>query len=156
MLNNFVLPASVSSGHAVEGVQPIQGFAPYNQLTQLMPTFKLAEDGSKPEDEEKKQTGEIDVEPAEEDSEKSSISELLKLSFDVDFKEMLDYFLVPEQEKIVDLQFKFRNEREVDNLTIFAPLGYVPAEFDSLRDKLYEVQLQLFKTPKGIHCHFII
>ena len=156
MLNNFVLPASVSSGHAVEGVQPLQGFAPYNQLTQLMPAFKLAEDGSKPEDEEKKRTGDVDVEPAEEDGEKSSISELLNLSFDVDFKEMLEYFLVPEQEKIVDLQFKFRNEREVDNLTIFAPLGYVPAEFDSLRDTLYEVQLQLFKTPKGIHCHFII
>ena len=156
MLNNFVLPASVSSGHAVEGVQPLHGFAPYNQLTQLMPTFKLAEDGAKPEDEEKKKTGDVEAEGSEEESEESTISELLKLSFDIDFKEMLDFFLVPEQEKIVDLQHKFRNEREVDNLTIFASLGNVPAEFNSLRDKLYEVQLQLFKTPKGIHCHFII
>ena len=155
MLNNFVLPASVSSGHAVEGVQPIQGFAPYNQLAQLMPTFSLADDGAKPEDEEKKKTAEVET-GDEEPEEKSSIQELLQLTFNVSFKEMLDYFLVPDQEKIMDLQFKFRNERDVDELTIFAPQGSIPAEFESLRDKLYEVQMQLFQTPKGIHCHFVI
>jgi len=155
MLNNFVLPASVSSGHAVEGVQPIQGFAPYNQLAQLMPTFSLADDGAKPEDEEKKKTG--DVRKSEkEPTEDSSIQQLLSNAFNVSFKEMLDFFLVPDQEKIRELQFRFRNEREVDDLTIFAPAGSVPKEFEALRDKLYEVQMQLFKTPKGIHCHFII
>lgn len=153
MLNNFVLPASVSSGHAVEGVQPIQGFAPYNQLTQLMPTFRLAEDGSKPEDEEKKST-EIEV-PQKEPEEEGTIPELLKLSFNVSFKEMLDYFLVPNHEKILDLQTKFRNEREVTDLTIFAPTGQIPAEFENFRDQLYEFQMQLFKTPKGLHCHII-
>jgi len=155
MLNNFVLPASVSSGHAVEGVQPIQGFAPYNQLAQLMPTFSLADDGAKPEDEEKKKTGDV-RESENEPTEDSSIQQLLSNAFNVSFKEMLDFFLVPDQEKIRELQFRFRNEREVDDLTIFAPAGSVPKEFEALRDKLYEVQMQLFKTPKGIHCHFII
>jgi len=155
MLNNFVLPASVSSGHAVEGVQPIQGFAPYNQLAQLMPTFSLADDGAKPEDEEKKKTGDA-RESENEPTEDSSIQQLLSNAFNVSFKEMLDFFLVPDQEKIRELQFRFRNEREVDDLTIFAPAGSVPKEFEALRDKLYEVQMQLFKTPKGIHCHFII
>jgi len=155
MLNNFVLPASVSSGHAVEGVQPIQGFAPYNQLAELVPTFKLADDGAKPEDEEKKNAAELEKNDAEPEEE-SSVQQLLKLAFDVNFKEMLTYFLVPDQDKIVDLQFKFRNERDVDELTIFTPRGNVPSEFETLRDRLYEIQMQLFQTPKGIHCHFVI
>ncbi len=154
MLNNFVLPASISSGHAVEGVQPIQGFAPYNQLTQLMPTFRLSEDGGKPEDEEKKGT-EIEVTDSEQEEE-ATYPELLKLAFNVSFKEMLDYFLVPEHDKILDIQTKFRNEREVNDFTIFAPTGQIPTEFENFRDQLYEFQIQLFKTPKGIHCHIIV
>ncbi|WP_340103486.1 hypothetical protein [Rhodohalobacter sp. 8-1] len=153
MLNNFVLPASVSSGHAVEGVQPLQGFAPYNQLTQLVPTFRLAEDGSKPEDEEKKN---INVEaPDAETEDEGTFHELLKLSFNVSFKEMLDYFLVPDHDKIHVLQAKFRNEREVTDFTIFAPTGEIPAKFENFRDQLHEFQMQLFKTPKGLHCHII-
>lgn len=156
MLNNFVLPASVSSGQAVEGVQPIQGFAPYNQLTELMPTFKLAEDGAKPEDEEKKKE-ELDKASEEHEQEDDgTITELFKMAFRVSFKEMLDYFLVPEHEKILDLQTKFRNTREAHDLTIFAPKGQLPAEFDVFRDKMYEIQMQLFKTPTGLHCHIII
>lgn len=153
MLNNFVLPASISSGHAVEGVQPIQGFAPYNQLTQLMPIFRLAEDGVKPEDEEKKGT-KIEA-PETETEEEGTFPELLKLAFNVSFKEMLEYFLVPDHDKILDLQTKFRNEREVTEFTIFAPKGEIPVEFENFRDQLYEFQMQLFKTPKGIHCHII-
>ena len=78
------------------------------------------------------------------------------MACDVSFKEMLDSFLVPKQKEIMDLQFRFRNQKEVDEFTIFAPKGGVPAEFRSLRDKLYEIQMQLFQTPKGIHCHIII
>lgn len=154
MLNNFVLPASVSSGHAVEGVQPIQGFAPYNQLTELMPTFKLAEDGSKPEDEEKE---EAEVQKSGPDQEgEQSMPEIFKLAFNVSFKEMIDYFLIPEHDKILDIRAKFRNERDVNELTIFAPVGKIPTEFESFRNQLYEFQMQLFETPKGLHCHIIL
>ena len=155
MLNNFVLPASVSSGHAVEGVQPIQGLAPYNQLAELVPTFNLADDGAKPEDEEKKKTAEAEKSESETE-EISSVQGLLKLAFDVSFTEMLENFLVEDQDKIVDLQYKFRNERDSDALTIFSLRGSIPSEFEELRDQLYEFQMQLFETPKGIHCHFII
>lgn len=154
MLNNFVLPASVSSGHAVEGVQPIQGFAPYNQLTKLMPTFKLAEDGSKPEDEEKEDS---DIPTSAPDKEgEQTLPEIFKLAFNVSFKEMIDFFLVPDHDRILDIRAKFRNEREVDELTIFAPVGKIPAEFVNFRDQLYEFQMQLFETPKGLHCHIIL
>lgn len=156
MLNNFVIPTSFSSGQAVEGVQPIQGFAPYNQLTELMPAFELAEDGSKPEDEEKKKdSGEIVAGTADSDS-GDSLPEIFKLAYNVSFREMIEYFLVPGHDKILDLQSKMRNERGIDGLTIFAPAGKIPASFEGLRDQLYEFQMQLFETPKGLHCHIIL
>jgi hypothetical protein len=149
MLNSFVLPASISSGQAVEGVQPIQGFAPYNQLTELMPTFHLAEDGAKPEDEDKKGS---DVEATENDpDEEHLLPEVFNLALNVSFKEMLDYFLVPHQDEVLDLQTKFRNERNVDELTIFSPAGITSSEMKHLRDQLYEFQMQLFNIRKGVN-----
>lgn len=154
MLNNFVLPTTISSGQAVEGVQPIQGFAPYNQLAELVPTFKIAEDGSKPDDEEKKDT-ELQTSAHDSDDEQS-VPEMFKLAFNVSFKEMIEYFLIPDHDKILDIRSKLRNERGVDELTIFAPVGKIPLEFERFRDQLYEFQMQLFNTPKGIHCHIIL
>jgi hypothetical protein len=154
MLNSFVLPSSISSGQAIDGVQPIQGFAPYNQLAELMPTFRLAEDGAKPEDEDKKRSDVEAIDP--ESEEEKSLHEIFRLSFNVSFNELLDYFLIPEQDKIMGLKYKFRNERNVDELTIFPPSGKTPAELKQFRDQLYELQMQLFKTPKGIHCHIIL
>lgn len=154
MLNNFVLPATVSSGQAVEGVQPIQGFAPYNQLTRLMPTFKMADDGARPEDEEKEKSG-IYSTQSEEEAEPNA-PELFKLAYNVSFKEMIEYFLIPGHEKVLEIRSKIRNERNVDSLTIFAPSGTIPNEFSEVRDQLYEFQMQLFSTPKGLHCHIIL
>lgn len=156
MLNNFVIPTSISSGQAVEGVQPIQGFAPYNQLTELMPTFKLAEDGSKPEDEEKKDKADETQSAGEHSDPDDQLPEIFKLAFNVSFREMIDYFLVPDHEKILDIQSKMRQEREINELTIFAPAGSIPTSFEGIRDQLYEFQMQLFETPKGLHCHIIL
>jgi hypothetical protein len=149
MLNNFVLPASISSGQAVEGVQPIQGFAPYNQLTELMSAFHLAEDGAKPEDEDKK-GAEVETSESEPDEE-LPLPVAFDLALNVSFKEMLDYFLVPHQDKVLNIQTKFRNERNVDELTIFPPAGISTSEMRHFRDQLYEFQMQLFSTRKGVN-----
>lgn len=156
MLNNFVLPASVSSGQAVEGVQPIQGFAPYNQLNQLMPAFKLADDGAKPEDEEKKKTPFPAGDTEDEKESSSQLPEIFRLAYNVSFREMIEYFLVPGHDEVLDIRSRIRNERGVDALTIFAPKGQIPHEFDHIREQLYEFQMQLFSTPKGLHCHIIL
>ncbi|REL38709.1 hypothetical protein DYD21_01800 [Rhodohalobacter sp. SW132] len=154
MLNSFVQPASVSTGLAVEGVQPVQGYAPYNQLTRLMPAFKLAEDGAKPEDEEKKEQGfELQQELDEYHDQQP---EIFRLAINVSFREMIQYFLTPEHDKILDIRSRLRNERGLSNLTIFSPVGPVPQEFDFIREELYEFQMQLFKSPKGLHCHIIL
>lgn len=154
MLNSFVQPASVSSGLAVDGVQPVKGFAPYNQLAQLMPTFKLSEDGAKPEDEEKQNRAAGISNTAEEDDEK--LPEIFRLAINVSFREMIEYFLTPDHDQIIDIRSRIRNERGVDNLTIFSPKGTIPDGFEDIRDQLYEFQMQLFSTPKGLHCHIIL
>lgn len=154
MLNSFVQPASVSTGLAVDGVQPVKGFAPYNQLAQLMPTFKLAEDGAKPDDEDKKNQGMEISRSGDEEDEK--LPELFRLAINVSFREMIEYFLTPNHDQIIDIRSRIRNERAVDNLTIFSPKGAIPEGFEEIRNQLYEFQMQLFTTPKGLHCHIIL
>jgi len=154
MLNNFVQPASISTGQAVEGVQPIQGFAPYNQLTELVPAFKLADDGAKPEDEEKK-SKEIRTE-RDDNEDENPLPDIFHLAINVSFREMIEYLFTPDHDKILDLRSHYREIRGVDRLTIFSPTGVAPDDFNSLRDKLYEFQMQLFSTPKGLHCHIIL
>ncbi|MFO7845225.1 MAG: hypothetical protein R6V27_01590 [Balneolaceae bacterium] len=156
MLNNFVLPASVSSGQAVEGVQQIQGFAPYNQLNQLMPSFKLADDGAKPEDEENKKQAYAGEESGEEENLQADLPEIFRLAYNVSFREMIEYFLVPGHDQVLDIRSRIRNEREAEGLTIFAPKGDIPQDFSHIREQLYEFQMQLFSTPKGLHCHIIL
>lgn len=154
MLNSFVQPASVSTGLAVDGIQPVKGFAPYNQLAQLMPAFKISEEGSKPEDEEKKKS---EFELQEElDSYHEQLPEIFRLAINVSFREMISYFLTPEHDKILDIRNRFRSDRGITNLTIFSPIGPIPEEFDYIREELYEFQMQLFRSPKGLHCHIIL
>lgn len=152
MLNNFIQPASITTGQAVEGIQPIQAFTPYNQLSHLLPTFKPADDGSKAEDEEKESKELI---PLNEDQEEDQISDIFQLAMNVSFKEMLEYFLVPSHDKILNIRNQIRKERGVDQLTIIAPSGKIPENFDPVRNQLYQIQMQLFHTPKGLHCHVI-
>lgn len=152
MLNNFIQPASISTGQAVEGIQPIQAFAPYNQFSHLIPTFELADDGSKAEDEEKKSEKLV---LQNKDQEEEQIPDLFRLAMNVSFKEMLEYFLVPGHDKVLDIRNQIRKDRGVDQLTIIAPSGKIPENFDPVRNHLYQIQMQLFQTPKGLHCHVI-
>lgn len=153
MLNHFVHPTSVSAGQPVEGVQPIQGYTPYNQLTKLIPAFKLPEDGGKPEDEDKK-PAHIEIDEIREDDD--LIPEIFRLAVNVDFREMINYFLTPYHDQILDIRSQFRQERGVSELTLITPSSKDPQNIEELREQLYEVQVQLFQTPKGVHCHIIL
>lgn len=154
MLNSFVQPASVSAGLAVEGVQPVQGFAPYNQLAHLLPAFQLSEDGGKPEDEEKKNQLIKSKEAIK--GRDGHVPDLFRVAFNVSFREMIEFFLIPDQDKVINIRGRLRNERGIDNLTIISPIGKIPPGFEDMRDQLYEFQMQIFSTPKGLHCHIIL
>ncbi|MCC5915402.1 MAG: hypothetical protein JJU46_13595 [Balneolaceae bacterium] len=153
MLNHFVNPATISTGQPVEGVQAIQGYTPYNQIAKLVPAFKLPEEGGKPEDEDKK-TETITLEELE--GLETEMPEIFQLAVNVSFKEMLEYFFTPYEEEIFELRSKFREDRGVDSLAMFTPSSSVPGDFQELREELYEVQVQLFQSPRGLHCHIII
>lgn len=153
MLNNFVHPASVSIGGPVEGVQAVQGLAPYSQLAGMMPTFELPEQGGKPEDEET-DTPIVDAEEAEFIDE--NVPELFRLTMSSNFREMLQNFLTPGHEEVLAIRNEVRKERDDSLLTTLAPTGAQPGTFEKIRKNLYLVQMQLFRTPKGLHCHLII
>lgn len=153
MLNNFVQPASVSTGQPLEGVQSIQGFTPYNQFAQLVPAFNLPEESNKPGEEEKKEELILSKYSEQQDE---KLPELFRLAMNVSFKEMIEYFLTPEHDKILDIRRKIRSDRGINRLTIIAPQGKIPEQFEYIRKHLYEFQMQLIPTPTGLHCHIIL
>ena len=153
MLNHFVQPVSYSTGQPVEGIQPIRGYTPYNQMGSLIPAFDLPEEGKNSDDEEK----EYSPEPIEHNSnEIQALPEIFRLAMNVGFQEMIRFFLTPDHDKIFTIQSEIRREQGIHEITIITPTGQIPEEFEKVRKYLYEFQLQLFQTPKGLHCHIIV
>lgn len=154
MLNHFVHPATVSVGQPVEGIPAVQGYTPYSQLNQLLPTFSLPEEGGKADDEDKEKNQiQLEKKLMEEDS---GLPEIFKLAINVSFKELFQYFFTPNHEKILDVRHKVYKAVNDGSMTIFVPKGKIPKQFEAIRKHLYEVQVQLFQTPKGLHCHMIL
>jgi len=154
MLNHFVNPATVSVGQPVDGVPAVQGYTPYNQLNKLLPTFNLPEEGGKADDEGKEQH-QIKLKQ-EINEEESDLPEIFKLAVNVSFKELFKYFFTPNHDQILDVRRKIYSSVNEDGFTIFIPKGEIPKQFNILRKHLYEIQMQLFQTPKGLHCHMIL
>ncbi|MEX1118910.1 MAG: hypothetical protein WEB60_08965, partial [Terrimicrobiaceae bacterium] len=142
-----------SSGQALEGLQPVRGYLPYNQLSSLLPPFTLPDEGGSAEDggKEKREAGVHSAEP-----EKDRVPDIFRLSVDLSFREMIRLFLVPEHDRILSIRSGLRRERGVSELTFFIPVGDAPAALEKKREELYELQLQLFRTPTGIHCHIVL
>ncbi len=153
MLNHFIHPATISTGQPIEGVQAVKGYTPYNRLHDLLPAFQMPDEGGKAEDEQKKNTPYLEDHSTEE---LSGLPEIFKLAINVSFKELFRYFFTPNHEQILNIRQKLYSANNEDELVIFVPRGKVPKRFQSLRDYLYEVQMQLFQTKKGLHCHLIL
>lgn len=154
MLNHFVHPATVSIGQPVDGVPAVQGYTPYNQLNKLLPAFNLPEEGGKAEDEDKEQH-QIKLQNGV-NEEESDLPEIFKLAVNVSFKELFKYFFTPNHDQILDVRRKIYSAVNDQGMTIFIPKGDIPKQFHALRKHLYEIQMQLFQTPKGLHCHLIL
>lgn len=152
MLNHFVQPATISTGQAVEGLPAIKGYLPKHQMSTLIPTFQLPDDGGRAEDEQKESL--LLEDPLQEKDARQS--EIFQLTVDLGFQELIRLFLIPEHEKILSIRSKLRQQRGVTELSFYIPGGKGGETLEKRRKELYEVQLQLFRTPKGLHCHIII
>jgi len=154
MLNHFVHPATISIGQPVEGVPSVQGYTPYNQLNKLLPAFDLPDKGGKSDDEDKKQH-QITLHK-EKNNEESDLPEIFKLAVNVSFKDLFKYFFTPNHDQILDVRRKIYSAVNEGEMTIFIPKGDIPIQFNIIRKHLYEIQMQLFQTSKGLHCHMIL
>jgi|SRR6056297_2317024 len=156
MLNHFVHPSTVSIGQPVDGVPAVQGYTPYNQLNKLLPAFSLPEEGGKAEDEDKKKEQHQIKLKNEINGEESDLPEIFKLAVNVSFKELFKYFFTPNHDQILNVRQKIYSAVNDEGMTIFIPKGSIPKQFDPIRKHLYQIQMQLFQTPKGLHCHMIL
>lgn len=154
MLNHFVQPATFSTGQAVEGLQPVRGYLPHHQMASLVPSFQLPGEGGRPEDEKEREPRQPSVTPS--GSEDTPAPDIFRLAVNLSFQEMIRLFLVPGHEKVLSIRSRLRQARGVSELKFFIPVGATEEFLEERREELYEVQLQLFRTPKGLHCHIII
>jgi len=75
--------------------------------------------------------------------------EIFRLTLDKNFKDMLDRFLITGHEKILSLRSEVRKSRDVKESSLYFT-GLVNEEgFQRFRKYLYQVQVELFTTPKG-------
>lgn len=81
--------------------------------------------------------------------------EIFGLIFRRDFHEMLRLFLIPHHEEILRIRSILRDQRDTDVTPVLSPRSHSQS-IEFLRKHLYQVQMQLFHSPKGRHCHLSI
>lgn len=139
----------------MEGVQPLQGFTSSENMAALLPSFKMPEESGKSNDEEKN-SGSSTSRTKEKKANEDDIPEIVQLAMNVSFKEMIKFFLTPNQAEILNIRNKLRGKNDLKLITIFMPSGSKPKNFDEIRNQLYMIHFQIFRTTKGFHCHVIV
>lgn len=152
MVNNFIRPSSFSAGHPLHGVRPITGYTARQQLESMFPSLELEEEGNNGH------RGDADeaVPGRENIGSDEPLPELFQLAINVSFREMMRFFLIPEHDKVLSIRSRLRRENGVDSITIVSPQRMSREEFNLVREHLYEVQMQLIHTSRGVHCHLIL
>lgn len=137
--------SSVSSAsNSLEGVQPVQGhISSPDASAPAFPSPYAGNDGEK-EGQEESSEQKIQQEQTLTDS-----PEIFRLTLDKDFQGVLDRFLTSGHEKILDLRSEMRKQRGVKESSLFFTGLVSSEEFQALRKYLYQVQIDLFNTPKG-------
>ncbi len=133
--------SSVSSAsNTLEGVQHI---SPPDASAPAFPSPYTDND-------EKKERHETSTEQEiRQEQELADRPEIFRLTLDKDFQGILDRFLTTGHEKILDLRSEMRKERGVKESSLFFTGLVNNEEFQSFRKYLYQVQVDLFDTPKG-------
>lgn len=135
--------------HGPEEIQSIRQNMSRLQSHPPVPTFESSKhyDESEQEEEEPITTEESRQAEIEDDS----IAEMLIVTSNKDFQELLDRFLMIGYEKILTLRSEMRQQRGLQTYSLFGERQIHSRELQSYRSYLYNAQMTLFESPKGIY-----
>ncbi len=152
MLNHFIQPANYSSGEPIESVKPVRAFTPNTQLPKLLIASGLPERDRNEGDEEG-----ISIISNEEVEERKDLllPEIFKIILNTDLTELAEVFLVDDHQFIFRIRQLIWKERGLNRLTMMSTINEIHHDIDMHRENVYEVHVQLFRTPKGFYCHII-
>lgn len=170
MVESVVRPVSWSAGKPIKGVRPLSAYAPYKQLADLLTMLRTEDEEEQPPARKgpssKKNLSWIE-QALDSDGEAA-----LNLIFDRGYQKMVRFFLTPNHDEILAIRSRIRqgesppstgrSHRELPvrlNASDIRPSGRDAAnvaETRGRRDHLYQLQMQLYETSKGIHCHVIV
>lgn len=165
MVESVIRPVSWSAGKPVRGVRSVAAYAPYKQLSHLLNQIKT-------EEEEEQPATERESSPSEtvswiEDALGDSNSSELELFFDQEYQAWVRFFLTPHHDEILAIRSRIRQgegEAHGEGSSHLLPVRYSETERPRLgssvtheeRNRLYHIQMQLYQTEKGLHCHLIV
>ncbi|PAU94990.1 hypothetical protein CK503_05880 [Aliifodinibius salipaludis] len=143
MLSRSSKPSSSSSIPALGGVHPIQE---YVADLQSKPPKDF------PDIDEENQDGNEDHEEAHQitaEGNNNSGSDFMQLMPKKDFSELFQQFFVVGHKKLTLLQSKILLERDTHSDALMAPSNIDTHKIQVLRQNLYNLQVNIFKNPKG-------
>ena len=135
----------------------MSAYTPNRQMLAMLPAFRASDqivgDGGGEETDRREER--ISIESDDDAETRPLDQDLFQIAIDVPYREMIRYFLLPHGNEIAEIRSRFQSGSS-SPLTLIAPVGIQPGDFDKIRNHLYEVQVQLFYSPRGLHCHLII
>ncbi|MDR8392844.1 hypothetical protein NC796_16935 [Aliifodinibius sp. S!AR15-10] len=128
---------------ASEGVQVLQQKSG-EQTRPATPAFP----SPRGENEEKETRDELSTEETDSTGQEDDVPGICQITVNKDFQEILDRFLTCGHERIFSIRSEIRRDRGLSR-SFLSWHNARSANFDLLRNKLYQVQMHFFRSPKG-------
>lgn len=156
MLYHFLHPSSHTSAQPVEGAPQIPGLNPYHHRD-LPAAFRTPNDGSRSDDKDQEEE-QAKARDLTNDSQQlpEGVPEMFRLILNSDYQGMLEFFITPGQEQIIQMRNTLRRERGISEQTLFRPQFIHDTRIDKIRLELYEVTYLFYFKPLGFYYNIVI
>ncbi len=146
MIYHFAHPSAQSSAQPVEGLAAVPGINPYQQRG-IPAAFRMPDDGSKTDDKEDEDKQYQEMEEYE--ALPPGTPEMFRLIMGPNFREMLDFFLTPGHQDILQIRASIREHKALSDKDLYRPEIMNNDYLDQIRHKLYLVTFEFYHSPNG-------
>jgi len=152
MLNNSYTPSLNPTKHATEGIEYVHQYAQPSQSSPFIHTFPSPYDTDEQDEEQQELQAEKEEQNKVGESPKSGF---LRLAGGNNFQELINRFLIPGHEEIFNLRSEIRRSRKVRRSSLLSARLVDQLKFEEQRTHLYQLQISLFRNPRGAYCHIL-
>lgn len=135
MIYHFAQSSAQTTAQPAEGIPVIPGLNPYQQRG-IPASYRMPDDGARPDDKENS-----DKRKKEKTEDKSDLpqesSTLFGLIMDKDYRELFEFFMIPDHHKILQIRSAIRMHHAVTEQTLYRSAIMHEESLDDTRHRLY-------------------